>query len=104
MPEVEDRGFIVYGKSSRTGVMVDGVLRTSAPNIGVRGKIRCARDADTCIMTAHGWLLSTRPTSLRRSFLHAIKRHHEIIRGAQRFQGAVLDSIETLATRRASRY
>jgi len=35
MPEVEDRGFIVYGKScSRTGVMVDWVLRTPAPRMG----------------------------------------------------------------------
>src|SRR5262245_37299036 len=48
--------------------------------------------------------LSTRLTSLRRSFIHTIEGHHEVIRGAQRFQGAVLDSIERLATRCALRH
>ena len=41
--------------------------------------------------------------SLRRAFIPASEGHHEVIRGAQRFQGAVLVSIERRAQRCAAR-
>src|SRR5215831_19037665 len=69
-----------------------------------RGRF-CARDADPCISRRHATsLIRTRPTSLCHSFIHTIKGHHKVILGVQRFQGAVFDSIERRAQRRASRH